>query len=271
MYYSMLNYLYSFGYVFLLNYYLKHRYPDEYNRLMFCVFHKVIYMVSYMEIQYNQLLVYFDDKFTDNTIISNIFVNNAFINKIHDSMHDYDSDDDSSNTDGDVNFVSDGIVKYTAIKENIINGKITKESIAIDYDFDYDFVVYSHYDDSKKIINKIIINDFPLEKDFNYTVSSIKFMLCEIEIGDLKIKIDFSTDRYNFYITNNEFDSKFITFFLREYYYEEVEEYLSKCFPKLEDYKLTILDHTITSVSLTKHTILKIKEDSYEIVECGNM
>ena len=84
-------------------------------------------------------------------------------------------------------FIKDGIVILNTSKDTYKSLDLPNGII------DYDFIIYNKYDINTEITHKkIIINKEDLtEDDFNVEESSLRLLLCEVNINDDKIKIDF--------------------------------------------------------------------------------
>ena len=87
-----------------------------------------------------------------------------------------------------IEFILDGKVIYLTDKETIVNHIIVmvKE----------DFIIYSDYNTSNVCTNKKIIvkETNNSDNDFIYEASDIKFLLCELYIGDKVYKITLKSD-----------------------------------------------------------------------------
>lgn len=130
--------------------------------------------------------------------------------------------------------------------------------------FTYDFIIYSHYDVSSQITNKIIFYKFPNKEDLmNHEKSNIKFILSELVIGDKIIKIDFKTDTYNYYLVNNVFEQRFLKYFVKKYYFDEIKD-IENIEEKLDSMSLKIIDHNASTETFDKENILKICKQNYK-------
>lgn len=225
----MFSYIQSFGkyaaFAFLANDYFKNNYTEKYNTLITYGGFYLIHMYSTLQILYNKLPISLLHFLENNTA--------------HDS---------------EVEFIQDGHVHFVGTKDEFI-----KKDIKCWNDIDYDFIIYSHYDELRKTINKTIFYKIPDENDFNYAISDIKFVLSEIEMNNKTIKIDFKTDTYNYYIVNNVFNHTFLEYFLKKYYPHEIIEF--------RDMKLKILDHNVEKQEFDSTTILQINKDDYSKIE----
>lgn len=130
--------------------------------------------------------------------------------------------------------------------------------------FTYDFIIYSHYDVTSKITNKIIFYKFPNKEDLmNHEKSNIKFILSELVLGDKTIKIDFKTDMYNYYLVNNVFEQRFLKYFVKKYYFDEIKD-IENIEEKLDFMILKIIDHNVSTEIFDKENILKIEKKNYK-------
>jgi hypothetical protein len=154
------------------------------------------------------------------------------------------------NIEYDVEFVFDGVSNWVTNKE-------LTEQTSFYKNICYDFIIYSEYDKTLDTTNKIIMYHFP--KDFSYVKSDVRFMLSEILIGDEVLKVDFATNKYNFYVVNNEFDQKFLRYFLNKYYRDKY------CYDNIKenDIGLNIIDHNVEKAQFDSKNILKIQKTDY--------
>ena len=145
-----------------------------------------------------------------------------------------------------------------------INELTSEKNNFLNLSFKYDFIIYSHYDVTSKITNKIIFYKFPNKKDLmNHENSNIKFILSELVIGDKSIKVDFKTDSYNYYIVNNVFEQSFLKFFIKEYYFDEIKD-VENIEEKLDSMILKIIDHNASTETFDKENIVKIEKKNYK-------
>ena len=81
---------------------------------------------------------------------------------------------------------------------------------------DYDFVITTKG-------NLYSINEDRFEE------SQGKFIFTEICFGNgTKMKINFKTDNFNYYLSRNKFDKKFMVYFMNKYYNHSINEYIVK-------------------------------------------
>ena len=101
-------------------------------------------------------------------------------------------------------------------------------------------------------------------KDIKCEETKYKFILTEITIDNKTTKIDFKTEDYNFMITNNKLNAKFIHYFMKKYYkYEETD---AASF----DYTIKILDQNVSESILDKHKEIEFGLNAYRIIELND-
>ena len=234
-----LNILKIFGFIYFVNYYLKRNYPEKYNKFLLETSLRIIYTGSVIQIKLKKITTY----------VYKIFP------RIKQFLDNYNKIDDQDN----IEYILDGKVIYLTSKEKIVNHivNITKE----------DFIIYSDYvtaNNNNVCINKKIITtpeQICSDKDFIYEVSDIKFMLCEINIGDKVYKITLKSDieNYNYYLVDNIIDKKFIIYYLIEFYNEDFSKSTDKFILKLIDHNVNIFELDITETV----NYIQIKKDNY--------
>lgn len=240
--YSILKY----GFLgFLLNDFFKNNYPDKYEYAVLTGSHNLIYAFSVLQIGFNKL----QNKFCDFCKL-NILTNPYFSEFIQKNF-------ENKNIKQNVEFIYNGYVNCLSNKEEIL-----KDNDNFYKTINYDFIIYSEYDEISKTINKIIIPHFPSKQDFEYQKSEIKFILSEIIIGENTVKVYFKTDTYNYYIENNVFNQKFLIYFLNNHYIHVMNKSLD-CSANNE-LKLKIIDHLATDVTFDSLNTLKINKTDYE-------
>jgi hypothetical protein len=173
-----------FGY--LLNDYLKSRYPKKYETFIISFSYNLIYVYSKAQIFYMNIVKTVNKKIEETP-------------KLLKLKNDLDLLMNQKN--GTVTIIE-------CIKNGILSDNLSMTEC--------DFALYSRLDDSKKCLNKKIVYDLDESIDV-YEVSDIKFLLVELKIGTETYKIDLKTDAYNFYIIGNRFTKQFFQYyFLKE-------------------------------------------------------
>lgn len=147
---------------------------------------------------------------------------------------------------------------------HIIN-KVNKNNIDKLLNVNYDFILYSQTLGDlthKRIIyaaDNLNIND---EKLFVCEPSEIKFIMTEIILEDKKINIDFKINNQNYYVCDNIFTSKFIIYFLNEYYSQEIK---GISLDKLLNYEVMFLDENVCQKRVDLKDSIKIDKNGYTI------
>jgi hypothetical protein len=154
-----------------------------------------------------------------------------------------------------VEFIYDGYANYVTSTIDVV-----KNNFNMHTDVPFDFIIHSDYDSETKTTNKILIEDF--KNKFVYNKSNVTFILAEMIIEDKIIKIDFQTPTYNYFIENNHFTHAFLTYFMKQHYYNEIKEFEDK----LDNMTLKIIDSNVTSETFDcKNTLLICKDDYKKI------
>ena len=194
---------------FLLNEYIRTRYPREHMNFCIMVMYYGVYSISKVQLTLNKLFA----KLKTNR---------------------------GSQSKDIVEFVLDGEVICVTNKEDVV--RVQPDS--------FDFIIYTEKD-CKRIIDNLL-------EEFVCEDAGIKFILVEIEFGDVKMKIDFKpTPKDNFYVVGNTFHPKFIHYLMKKYYAVDV-------FP--DKYKLKILDHSVNSIELDETMCINIEKDRYQLI-----
>lgn len=234
---------------FFVNDFLQNHFPETYHWIIINGSHKIIYFVSSLQIMTKKINNYL------NPFLRNKLTQVPFINKLFTK-----NNDNYNNNELNTEFVYKENVFHLANINQVTSEKLTQ----LNFLFTYDFIIYSHYDVSSKITNKIIFYRVPNNEDFiNYEVSNIKFILSEVVIGDKCIKIDFKTDSYNYYIENNVFEQRFLKYFVKKYYFDEMKD-IENVEEKLDSMILKIIDHNASTEIFDKENIVKIEKKNYK-------
>lgn len=162
----------------------------------------------------------------------------------------------------DIEFILDGKVIHKSSKDML--SEIYDETMK--YPKHYDFIIYTERDDDndETSLNKKIIRDHTkINSDLLCEKSNMKFLLCEFEIEDKKIKIDFKNEFSNYYINGNTFDIKFFIYFLQKYYSDHLND---KDLEKIHNFRINVIDHNVTNELITKDDLVKINNNDYEKV-----
>lgn len=229
----IVNIFKSLIFMYLFNDYIKHNYPEKHSEFLIAVSFNTIYMVSVLQIKFKKMIKYINQ--TNPRLLE-------FFNKYKNL--------------NDVEFILDGKVFYSTTRENIVNHIVDIDK--------KDFIIYSDYvtsNNDKCTNKKIITNEITTYKDFIYEVSDIKFMLCELVVGEKTYKINLKSDieNYNYYLVDNIINKKFLIYYLIEFYNEDLNKSTDKFILKLIDHNVNMCEIDITDDS--NH--IEIKKDSY--------
>jgi hypothetical protein len=241
---------------FFINDFLKRQYPESYEWIIIYGTHKIIYFVSSIQLLSKKINNYFvpilRNKLSQIPLINNLFVNN-------DKNDNNDNDNNDNNDELNVEFIRNGNIIHLANINEIKNEQLT----CLNLPFEYDFMIYSKYDVSAKIDNKIIFYRFPNNEEYDYEKSKIKFILSEFIIGDKSIKVDFKSDTYNYYLENNVFEQRFLKYFIKKYYFDEIKD-IENMEASLDSMILKIIDHNASTETFDYKNILKFDKNNYK-------
>lgn len=162
--------------------------------------------------------------------------------------------------------------KITENIECIKNGDVINRMTIYDFiskeSLNADLYIYSDYNNENETVNKFIINDYEnfinKYKNINtsnnvvkYEVTGYKFIMFEIIINNISVSVDMSTEKYNYLIIDNIFDSNFIKYFLKKYHLNIYNMFDDKDFTS---YKIKIIDHNINVLEFDNKPLIISKE-----------
>ena len=245
---------------FLLNEYIKKRYPDDYENFVVTASYKFFYFYSQVEIFIKQTTKYITEKYP--TLIVVLDDLKKFVRS-------------NQPTHSDIEFIKNSRV----VKKVIKNQYLTLSDFT---NIDYDCLIYK---DRSSVPNNIkIIRNLPNNKEdlkyllenketYEYEKSNIKFILVEIIYQGKTYKLDLSTNKVNFYIKDNILNYSFFLYYLR-YYHEEYNILLLTMFNSMDnagdpvEITLKLIDQNANSfyMDLNNDTdYLVIQNDDYII------
>ena len=229
------NLLRTVLFAFLLNDYLKSRYPKKYEELFVTVSYNLIYVYSKAQIFYMNIVKTLNKKIEETPKLLKL----------------------KNDLDLLLNQKNGTVIMIECIKNGVLSDNLSTTEC--------DFALYSRLDDSKKCLNKKIVYDLD-ESIEVYEVSDIKFLLVELKIGTETYKIDLKTDEYNFYIVGNRFTKQFFQYYLTE---------ILKITEGVDKFSLHMIDHTVNKVELdfsdeNAHILLEKTEYKLSIVNNEN-
>jgi len=235
--------------VFLFNDYLKRNYPDNYQETIVNISFQTIHLFSVGQIWFNKF----------NVEINNLCKKIVLNNRLSELIDNYRTITRKNN----IEFIHNDTVIYSINKQNMNEENVLNLISSLKYDF----LIYSDYlknTDDTIIINKKIIYQFPIEeKVFEYVESKVKFISSEIIVNGKTELIYFKNKIYNYLISGNIIDLKFITYFLKTHY----ENFYKECINTklcISNVKLNIIDNDANLIEFDSENILKICETGYD-------
>lgn len=211
-------------YAFLIHDHLKTKHSDKYNELLLEATYKLIHFYSKCQIFINKSGAQLNKK------AEHILQNYPELhNKIKHYINKYKPPKDLYTFE----YIFNG-------KQIHVEGNSTSNSIkTIPEKYDFIVVTENTHDAplTKRLLAKIEEWDNIVEP------SAIQFILVEAIFSNKRIKVDFKTDKYNFYIANNVLDEKFMKYFLLTYYGEQIKEDVSNDI--CNDMTISIIDHNV--------------------------
>jgi hypothetical protein len=154
-------------------------------------------------------------------------------------------------------------INFSLYKEELINNL---ESTVMDMALldSCDFVLVSDKENNIKIIDKQQLTIENLKNDsseiFKILPTTYKPILCELVLDNKNSKINFThkDGKYNYLIINNNFDDKFISYFIKTHYSLDI---INKETGSTFDYLLKIIDDSVETILIDNKSILKITEN----------
>jgi hypothetical protein len=220
-------------FTYLLDDYLKRRYPKKYEDLFITVSYNIIYVYSKVQIFYMNIVKTVNKKIEETP-------------KLLKLKNDFDLL---------LNQKNGTVIMIECIKNGILSDNLCVTEC--------DFALYSRLDDSKKCLNKKIVYDLDESIDV-YEVSDIKFLLVELKNGVETYKIDLKTDEYSFYIVGNKFTKQFFQYYLTE---------ILKITESADKFSLHIIDHEVNKVELDfsdENDHILLEKTGYKMLNVNN-
>lgn len=248
--------LYSF-YISLLLWdflkFIKHQFPEQYQEVVIYVSFNAIRGASYCQIFINKVAKRIDQ--FGNVVLKR----NHRLNDLFKSYHSKINENAKN-----VDVIKNGKIIHSTTKKTILQGNCNDNDNEL---VDASFLIYSEKCvlKDKHIHNKKIISlkgNSPIEEHFMCINSNIKFMLCEAIICDKVIKVNFSNDKNNYFVSGNKYDCEFVLYFLHKYHPNDISALTDE---ELIEYKIKILDHNVNEITIDKDNILCIDEYDYKI------
>ena len=236
---------------FLLHKYVSFKYPKQYEYLqMQCAYYSIYYF-SKAQIFYLKIKPQIDEHLKP---VLNLPWVKPILNHFSKPQEE---DQDQKFKNGYLEFIQNGeVIHKTEFSNNIT---IQKEN--------YDFIIYSRFDNTLKIMNKKILHDIPdINEGITMVKTDYKFMLSEVIIQDDSYKIDFYLqDEYNYYIAENIIETNVILYFLKTYHHDVFHKY---SLSDIKNYRLKIVDDSINIREWeAEDTLIQFKKDNYRVIK----
>lgn len=150
-------------------------------------------------------------------------------------------------------FEHDESCKYEFISNNkVIQTVNTIDDIQIEQ---FDFILCSEPSKTNKdVVNFKILDSVPTNKPC-FEESTVKFIMAELSVNGQKL--EFKSNKYNYYITDNVFDAKFVRYFLNKHY--KIDS---------DNYEIYIIDHNVNQITLCASESIHLRADGYDKKLC---
>lgn len=121
-------------------------------------------------------------------------------------------------------------------------------------------IVLHDIDDKTECINKIYMEKCPELKEgkLDYKLSTISFIMVELEHNNEKHKIELKNDEHNYYIVNNSLNQNFFKYYLKNILQASIND-------DIFDYTVTIIDHNVNFITLLPEQYIIFNENDYTI------
>lgn len=140
--------------------------------------------------------------------------------------------------------------KQTIKKEDFNNIEFVKNGKTVNGE-DYDFIIYSQ-NNEKKIMN----NAFD---KITCVKSDVSFILFNIVMNNTTISLNLFRNNYNYYVSGNVIDNRFLWYFLNKHYNLNLTE-------PLTNYTLNIIDNNVNIYAITYPEHFEITNDGIRII-----
>ena len=164
---------------------------------------------------------------------------------------------------GETNKNSIEFIKNGTIIKNIKCKDFNCDELINAYETDYDFLIYSDINNNN-CANKIMSQKGE-EITVQYELSRVSFLLVELQLDNIIIKINLKNEKYNFYIEGNMLSLEFFMYYLKNIYFDHDVDLTS-----YNDISLHIIDQDVNAFELdlvTKNQFITIGKDTYTINE----
>ena len=151
-----------------------------------------------------------------------------------------------------IEFIKNGNVILSCEKEYANNSLISPPE-------DFDFILYSKPDS----VDKKMFFTLPISEE-EFVKTDYKFIMTEMTISNDTILLHLDCERYNYFIVDNVINNKFLMYFIKNYEPWIFEKYTLE---EIQNYKLKIIDHSVSVKEVDNTQKIILNKDNYEIVE----
>jgi hypothetical protein len=222
-------------YAFLIHDHLKTKHSDKYNEFLLHATYKLIHFYSKCQILINKGGTHLNKK------AEHILKNYP---ELQSKIKQYITKHKPPKDLYTFEYIFNGKQIHVESNSNLNSDNNTGRDHQVSIPEKYDFIVVTENTHAPEtpFLNKRLLTKI---EDWDYRVepSEIQFILVEAIFSGKRIKVDFKTDKYNFYIANNVLDEKFMKYFLLNYYDHEIKEEWSNDVCK--DMVISIIDQNI--------------------------
>lgn len=250
-----------FFYLFVFYQYSNYKYPEKTQELMLIITYNSVYYFSKLQIFLNKTIS------QSHSYLSKYEQYNSFITKIIELKERTEgifllNSQNSKINQNVIDIICNNKVQQTINVDDFIESIVTKKP-ANNFNFcnsEFDFIIINGKLNMKKIIRKCELSfehnednsiDYVchLNKLLDMQPLSYKPLLCEIILDDEIIKIEFKNNDkgYNFLVVDNYLDSKFMSYFMLNYYN----------ISNINDYVLKILNDSVENIIFDNTNVLK--------------
>lgn len=213
----------------LLNDYVKRTYPKKYEDFLVTASFNAVYAFSVIQIKIKQVQRY-------------ILNANPGLTKLLETYN-------KTRIKNTIDFILEGKIIFST----------TILTPDIDHPKNHDFIIYS----DSKTINKKLLTEVSVDKNYDYEMADIQFMLVELKIENNTYKIDLKSDAYNFYVVGNCFTKKFFVYYLTEILKPTQQ------FDNDNKFIIKIIDHDVNSIEFEftdKNESIMLEKNGYKLL-----
>ena len=225
--------------------YVERKYNINFTNIFISVSYNIIYVYSKCQILFMKL----------NKTVATFIESNPSLLKISNDVKSLFAGETTKNS---IEFIKNGeIIKNIKCKD------FNCDELINAYETDYDFLIYSDINNDN-CSNKIMSQKGE-EITVQYELSRVSFLLVELQLDNIIIKINLKNEKYNFYIEGNILSLEFFMYYLNNIYFDHDFDLTS-----YDNISLHIIDQDVNAFELDlveKNHIIKFEKDTYTIIE----